>query len=208
MPGDTFSPVRAEERNLPVQAKIVLTAIIILLVDVSVLGVSMPQFRGMLSLSELERTTPVAQDFDFAPSMLGEPFSKTLRFFNQTSYPRDYRLVFMQHGGLWDCDGGGYDLYFQADWSPGADQHLEPGETETVTVTVALPQSAENMCQGDTGRLIVRRGYLDAGQAGGVYECRPSPLARLLHQVYKRGGDLTGYSCMEVDRAWFRFFSH
>ena len=200
--------MRAEERNLPAQAKIVLTAIIILLVDVSVLGVSLPQFRGMLSLGELERTTPVAQDFDLAPIMPGEPFSKTLRFFNQTSYPRDYRLVFVRSGQLRDCDGGGYDLYFQTDWSPGADQHLEPGEVETVIVTVALPQGAENMCRGDTGRLIVRRGYLDDGQGGGVYECRPSPLARLLHQAYKRGGDLTGYSCTDVDRSWFRFFSH
>jgi len=193
---------------LPAQAKIALTAIIILLIDVSVLGVSLPQFQGMLSLGELERTTPVAQDFDLAPIMSGDYFSKTLRFFNQTCYPRDYRLVFVRHGQLWDCDGDGYDLYFQADWSPGADQHLEPGEAEIVTVTVALPPGVENMCLGDTGRLIVRRGYLDAGQAGGVYECRPSPLARLLHQAYKRGGDLTGYSCTEVDRSWFGFFSH
>ncbi len=190
------------------QAKIALTAIIILLIDVSVLGVSLPQFQGMLSLGELERTTPVAQDFDLAHIMPGDSFNKTLRFFNETSYPRDYRLVFVRYGGLWDCDGDGYDFYFQTDWSPGADQHLEPGESETVTVTVALPQGAENVCPGDTGRLIVRRGYLDDGQAGGVYECRPSPLARLLHQVYKRGGDLTGYSCTEVDRSWFRFFSH
>ena len=190
------------------QAKIALTAIIILLIDVSVLGVSLPQYQGMLSLSELERTTPVAQDFDLTPSMLGEPFSKTLRFFNQTSYPRDYRLVFVRHGGLWDCDGGGHDLYFQTDWSPGADQHLEPGEAEMVTVTVALPQGVENICQRVTGQLIVRRGYLDDGQAGGVYECRPSSLARLLHQAYKRGGDLTGYSCTEVNRSRFGFFNH
>lgn len=193
---------------MPAQAKIALTAIVILLIDVSVLGVSLPQFDGMLSLGELEVTTPVAQDFDLAPIMLGEPFSKTMRFFNQTSYPRDYRLVFVRSRQLWDCDGDGHDLSFQTDWSSGADQHLEPGEAETVTVTVALPQGVENMCQEDTGRLIVRRGYLDDGQAGGVYECRPSPLARLLHQTYKRGGDLTGYSCTEVDRSWFRFFSH
>jgi len=200
--------VRAEERNLQAQAKIALTAIIILLIDVSVLGVSLPQFQGMLSLVELERTTPVTQDFDLAPITPGDSFSKTLRLFNETSYPRNYRLVFVQHGGWWDCDSSGYDLYFQADWSPGADQHLEPGEVETVIVTVALPQGAENMCLGDTGRLIVRRGYLDAGQGGGVYECRPSPLARLLHQAYKRSGDLTGYSCTEVDRSCFGFFSH
>ena len=190
------------------QAKIALTAIIILLLDVSVLGVSLPQFQGMLSLGELERTTPVAQDFDLAPITPGDSFSKTLRLFNETSYPRDDRLVFVQLGGLWDCDGDGHDLSFQTDWSPGADQHLEPGEVETVIVTVALLQGAENVCQGDIGRLIVRRGYLDADQGGGVYECRPSPLARLLHQAYKRGGDLTGYSCAEVDRAWFGFFSH
>ena len=196
------------ERNLQVQAKIALTAIIILLIDVSVLGVSLPQFHDMLSLGELERTTPVAQDFELAPIMLGEPFSKTLRFFNQTSIPRDYRLVFVRHGQIWDCDGGGYDLDFQSDWSPGADRHVEPGEVETATVTVALPQGIENGCQGDTGRLTVRRGYLDDSQAGGVYECRTSPLVRLLHQAYKRGGDLTGYSCTEVSRSWFRFFSH
>ena len=199
--------MRVEERNLQVQAKIVLTAIIILLVDVSVLGVSLPQFQGMLSLGDLERTTPVAQDFDLAPILPGDSFSKTLRLFNETSYPRDYRLVFVQHGELWDCDGSGYDLYFQADWSPGADQHLEPGEVETVIVTVALPQGAENMCQGNTGRLIVRRGYLDDGQGGGVYECRPSPLVRLLHQAYQRGGDLTGYICAEVGWSLFSFSS-
>ena len=87
------------ERSLQAQAKIVLTAIIILLVDVSVLGVSLPQLQGMLSLGELERTTPVAQDFDLAPITPGDSFSKTLRLFNETSYPRDYRLVFVQHGG-------------------------------------------------------------------------------------------------------------
>ena len=184
---------------MQVQAKIILTAVIILLIDVSVLGVSLPQFQSMVSLAELERTTPVAQDFDLAPTMFGEPFSKTLRFFNQTPYPRDYRLVFVWDGGLWDCDGGGYDLDFQAGWSLGADRSLEPGEVETVTVTLALPQGAEDMCPGDTNQLIVRRGYLEAGQGGGVYECRTSPLVRLLHQIYKRGGDLTGYSCVEVD---------
>ena len=193
---------------MPAQAKIALTAIIILLIDVSVLGVSLPQFQGMLSLGELEHTTPVAQDFDLAPIMVGEPFSKTLRFFNQTPYPRDYRLVFVRHGKLWDCDDGGYDLDFQADWSPGADRHLEPGETETVTVTVVLPQGVEHSRPGDTGRLIIRRGYLKAGQGGGVYECRTSPLARLLHQVFQRDGDLTGYSCTEVDRSRFGYFSH
>jgi len=192
---------------LPAQAKIALTAIIILLIDVSVLGVSLPQFQGMLSLGELERTTPVAQDFDLAHIMPGDSFNKTLRFFNETSHPRDYRLVFVRHGQLWDCDGDGYDLYFQTDWSPGADQHLEPGEVETVTVTVTLPPGAENVYQGDTGRLIVRRGYLDDGQAGGVYECRPSPLVRLLHQAYQRGGDLTGYVCAEVGWSLFRFHS-
>jgi len=192
---------------LQIQAKIALTAIILLLIDVSVLGVSLLQIRGMLSLGELELTTPVAQDFDLAPIMPGDSFNKTLRFFNQTSYPRDYRLVFVRYGPRWDCDGDGYDLYFQTDWSTGADQHLEPGEAETVTVTVTLPQGVENMCQGDTGRLIVRRGYLDDGQGGGVYECRPSPLARLLHQAYQRGGDLTGYICAEVDWSLFSFHS-
>jgi len=140
--------------------------------------------------------------------MPGDTFSKALRFGNDCSSPPDDWLVFIRCGSLWNCDGEGNNLYYETTWSPGADQHLEPGEVETVIVTVALPQGAENMCQGETGRLIVRRGYLDAGQGGGVYECRPSPLARLLHQAYKRGGDLTGYSCMEVDRSWFRFFSH
>jgi hypothetical protein len=193
---------------LQVQVKIALTAVIILLIDVSVLGVSLPQFQGVVSLGELERTTPVAQDFDLAPLTSGDSFSKTLRFFNQTPYPRNYRLVFVRHGGLWDCDGDGDDLSFQTNWSSGADRHLDPGEAETVTVTVAFPQDAEDMCPGDTGRLIVRRGYLEAGQAGGVYECCTSPLVRLLHQAYKRDGDLTGYSCMEVDRSWFRFINH
>jgi hypothetical protein len=64
-------------------------------------------------------------------------------------------------------------------WSEGADRHLEPGETETVTVNVVFPRAASNDCQGKTGGLTIRRSTLQSRRRRAVYECRPSPWSRL-----------------------------
>ena len=139
--------------------------------------------------------------------MPGDTFSKALRFGNDCSSPLDDRLVFIQRESLWKCDGERHNLYYETTWSPDADQHLEQGETESVTVTVTFPQAASNECQGDTGYLLARRRFLNKGWERIV--CKGlSSIVSLLSKICNRTDDLTGYSCIEVDRSWFGFFSH
>jgi hypothetical protein len=106
----------------------------------------------------------------------GDTHHEILEITNETEAPKDYQLVFVRQGGLWNCDPAGNNLDYELSWSPGADRHLEIGETETLTITSNLPISAGNQCQGLAGRLIIHEGSIQDGNNTGVYECRSFPL--------------------------------
>ena len=180
-------------------AKAVIRIVFILSIIALFFGVAVPQVLGMGWPKSLGRSTRPVHSFRLVQVMPGDTFSETLRFHNRGSRPQRYRLVVVRLGSLWQCDAGGNSLYYELAWSPGADQYLKAGETETVTVTVAFPQAASNSCQNKRGWLVVRRGYLRKGR-GGVYECRPSPYTRTSDIGPPEGADLKGYICGRVDQ--------
>jgi hypothetical protein len=174
-----------------------LAVLLVLLIILLVLLVGLPILRGFMLPGRLASMTDVLYCFDQAQLMPGDVIQKTLNFHNDCACTRDYSLVFVQEGGIWNCNGEDHSLRYGASWSTDADQHLEPGETEQVTVTVTLPQVANNQCQGATGCLVVRRGFLIEGRDGGVYECRYSPFAKILWDVFAISGNLAGFVCFE-----------
>lgn len=106
----------------------------------------------------------------------GDTHLEILEIANETEGAKDYQLVFVRQGRLWNCDPAGNNLDYELTWSPGADRRLEIGEIETVTITSYLPLSAGNQCQGDAGRLVIHDGSIKDGNSVGVYECRSLPL--------------------------------
>lgn len=95
-----------------------------------------------------------------------------------------------------------------AEWQAGADQHLRPGETEVVTVTLALPLAAGNECQGATGRLLIRQGLVEQAEKRGVYECHPFPIYASGQGVEDPVDALGGCYCWDVSRPLHRLLGH
>jgi len=168
------------------------------LVVTAVFGIGAPQVLGMASPSELRRSTARVRTIRMSNIAPGDSFSKMVRFHNYTSDPLDYRVVFVRQGKLWRCDPGGDSLYYKVVWSPGANQHLEPGETEVARITVHFPLAAGNECQGRTGCLLVRRGFIHASEKGGVYECRALPIFSHGREMSDADDRLDGHICWDV----------
>ena len=184
-------------------AKVAIRVAFVLSIIVLFFGVGVPQVLGMGWPRTLGRTTQPVHVFQVTDVMPGDTFSKTLRFHNRTSRPLRYRLVLVRRGPLWECDSSGNSLQYELTWSPGADRRLRPGETESVTISVTLPEAAGNACQGQVGWLVVRRGYLGRKSypnTRGIYECRPSPYARSCSDGLLERDDLRGLICGRVDR--------
>lgn len=183
--------------------RIALVAVTILLITLLTLVVIWPYLQGVLLPTRLACGSETVHCSDRVQIMPGDTFSKTLSFTNRYSYPRDYRVTFVRHGSLWSCDEGGKDLDYETSWSLGADLHLEPGETESVSVTVIVPQESSDTCQGEAGHLIIRRHFRD--QEGGTCECHLSPLASLLGMAFFGASDLVSCPCSDIEWYWFDF---
>jgi len=169
------------------------------LVAIAVFGIGAPQALGTASPSELSRSTARVRTIRVSNIAPGDSFSETMQFHNYNSDPLDYQLVFVREGELWRCDPGGNSLYYEVVWGSGADQHLEPGETETATIAVHFPPAAGNECQGDTGHLLVRRGFIQDSGKGGIYECRPLPVFSHSRKILDVHDGLDGHICWNVN---------
>ena len=172
-------------------------AVAIVLVVV-ILGIGAPETLGMISPGELSRCTPQVRIIRWDNIAPGDTFSDTMPFQNPSSRPLNYRLVFVRQGNLWKCDPGGNNLHYDIVWSPRADQRLKPGETETATVRVHFPLAAGNQCQGKTGQLLVRQGFVE--EKGGVYECRKLPAIPPGKTTSAAGDSLEGCFCWDVGK--------
>jgi hypothetical protein len=194
---------RVKEHNVQIFGRIALIAVAIILIALLMLVVIWPYLEGVFLPTRLACDSETVHCYDRVQITPGESFSKSLSFTNRYSYPRDYRVAFIQFGSLWSCDGRGQDLYYETSWSSGADLHLEPGETESVDLSFIFPQLLNNECQGKAGRLGVRYYFRD--QEGETCECRLSPMASLLGRAVFGAGNLVGCSCAEVEWSWFDF---
>lgn len=153
---------------------------------------------GLTSAALLERDSSPLCSMAMRNMAPGSSVGRTLRIRNPRDHPVRYRLVIITRGLLWRCDPGGNSLRYDLAWSPGANQHLEPGEMEAVTVTVQLPLAAGNQCQGDSGRIRVRVRLCPEDDRGGTIECRPMNI--MGRDVVSLDSDdgLDGYICWEV----------
>lgn len=188
---------------MQILGRITLVALTFLLITTLILIVIWPYLQGILPPTRLACGSDTVHCFDRVQIMPGDTFIKTLNFTNLYTYPRDYRVTFVRQGSLWSCDGNGTDLDYETSWSPGADLHLEPGETESVAVSVTFPDEAKNECQGETGHLVVRHHFLDRDQ--GRCACGLSPMPSLLRTAFFGSSDLVNCTCAEVAWAQFEF---
>ena len=188
---------------MQILGRVSLVALTLLLITTLILIVIWPYLQGILLPVRLACGSDAVQCFDRLQIMPGDTYIKTLDFTNRYSYPRDYRVAFVRHGSLWSCVGGGIDLDYETSWSPGADLHLEPGETESVTVNVTFPHEAKSECHGGAGHLVIRHYFLDRDQGEGTCECGLSPMPSLLRTAFFGSSDLVDCPCAEV--AWAQF---
>jgi len=182
--------------------------VIAALLAIVVFGVAAPRVLGMTAPSKLVRSTTPAHTIRVTNVAPGDSFSKRIDFHNYTSRPLDYRVVFIRRGELWRCDRGGNSLFYEVEWSPGADQHLGPGETETARITVRFPLAAGNECQGDIGRLIVRRGFIEGSDKGGVYECRAMSVLAYGVEILDADDSLDRHLCWEQGKVLHSLLRH
>jgi hypothetical protein len=193
----------AKEYIVQVFGRIALVTVSIILIALLTLVVIWPYLQGIFLPTRLACGAETVHCYDRVQIMPGDTFSKTLSFTNHYTYPRDYRVAFIRNGSFWSCDGRGQDPFYDMIWSSGADLHLEPGETESVNITVSLPQESSGTCQGDAGQLGVRYYFRD--QEGEACECQFSTLASLLGKAVFGSGKLVGCSCDEIEWSWFDF---
>lgn len=193
------------EFTLQILSRITLVAVTILLIITLFLIVIWPYLQGILLPTRLACGSDAVHCFDRVQVMPGDTYIKKLNFTNRYSYPRDYRVTFVRQGSLWSCDRDENDLEYETSWSPGADLHLEPGETESVTVNVTFPHEAKNECQGEAGYLVVRHYFLDRDQGEETCECSLSPMPNLLKMAFFGSSDLVSCPCAEVAWAQFEF---
>jgi hypothetical protein len=155
--------------------------------------VAVPKALGMASPRALSRSTRPVRIIQPDIDLPGDHTEHVIVFSNDQEFPVDYQVVFAPSGEFWRCDHNGSDPYYDFLWNPGSDQHLEPGETETITITVSLPQSAGNACQNKEGALTVRRST-QSTQHIGVYDCRPTFFSRLFGRN-QPANSLRGHIC-------------
>lgn len=168
------------------------------LAGIVALVVGAPPVLGMASPGELGRVTALFDTMALSNIAPGDWFSDELEIHNEGVDLLDYNLVFVREGTLWHCDPGGNNPYYEVAWSPGADQRLEPGETEIATISVHFPLAAGNECQGHGGGLVIRQGFLPAAESGGVYECRELPILSDGTETSRDGDSLDGNICWDI----------
>lgn len=190
---------------MQILGRITLIAITILLITTLILIVIWPYLQGILLPTRLACGSDAVHCFDSVQIRPGDTYIETLSFSNPFAYPRDYRVAFVQGGSLWSCDGNGEGLDYETSWSPGADLHLEPGETETVAVRVTFPDEAKITCHGEAGHLVVRHYFLDHHQGEGVCACGLPPMPSLLRTAFFGSSDPVNCPCAEVAWAQFEF---
>lgn len=190
---------------MQILGRITLLVVTVLLFTTLILIVIWPYLQGILLPTRLACGVDAVHCFDRVQVTPGDTYLKTLSFTNRWSYPRDYRVTFIRQGSLWSCDRNGEGLDYEVSWSPGADLHLEPGETESVTVHVIFPDEVKDVCHGEAGHLVVRHYFLDRDQDEGTCECDLSQMPGLLRTAFFGSSDLVNCPCAEVEWAQFAF---
>jgi hypothetical protein len=172
-----------------------------LILGIVVFGFAAPSVLGMASARRLEESTQPDRPLDVHHMVPGDTYQRTIEFHNSGAEPVRYRLVLVRRGRLWTCDNQQNSLQVGVLWtSTDADQVLDPGETETATVVVRFPLGAGNACQGELGRLVIRKGYTDASEPGGIYECSGEPLFSGGSGIPNSYDGLAGHVCWEVGK--------
>jgi hypothetical protein len=197
-----MASITAKKLNLVDEKTLLAKITILVILGLVVLFIGGILTRGLLLAMELGFSTEQSEVIEVADLAPGASQSKLLEIHNPTREPFNYRLVLVREGELWSCDPTGNSFVANTHWSSGADQRIEPGETEWVAVTVALPLDASNSCQGISGKLVVRQGYLYGGQKGGEYECLQIPFGRMFNVG---NGELVGYACLKLGGSILRF---
>jgi len=142
------------------------------------LGVVVPRALGFGSPARLWAATRPKVSLKVNNLAPGDAVSQTVEIGDDSPEAMFYRIVFVKWGQIWSCDAGGHSLDYDLAWGAGADQHLLPGEVETVDVNVALPLSAQSGCMGQEGFLYIRRGPVEKEKDAGLYECIALPFFR------------------------------
>ncbi len=186
--------------------KVTIRVIFIITITVLFFGIGIPYVLGVGWPKALGHSTRPAHIFRALDIMPGDTISETVRFHNPSSNPYHYHLVLVRYGDLWECDPGGNNLHYKTVWSADANQYLEPGETEEITIVVTLPPVTSNTCQGKSGTLIIRQGEISSAGARRTYECRPSPYAHSHSNGLLENDDLQGYICGRTDRPFLNLF--